>query len=315
MDWNYRESSSDKVREALVKVRANGHRGIGAPGLINYKWGPRAGADQLRNIDAFADAYLGQPDPSSLGVILTNWVPSRYIQNSIWDGFAYGAVAFNEGTATARSTAFRRFVERHYGAAWDEDWKQAFQTIYDAAPSVQDEPAALSTTLALKVPWSNDEQLAAVFRIPSPEQNPFTHLRSVLARLKPQVRKHLADFQSFALCVEALERTFSREAVVIEQLATKPLKREIITPLLQEIAEGDQALAAALSKDWDEGRFSDSAAKSELLYDLMPKDQLLLQWVQAAKYSASLANRPERFHQLLETAKSMQRLTDSQSKS
>jgi hypothetical protein len=73
--------------------------------------------------------------------------------------------------------------------------------------------------------------------------------------------------------------------------------------LLRKIAEDDRALAAALSKDWDKGRFPDSPAKSELLFDLQPKDQLLSQWVQAAKYSASLASHPDRFHQLLETAR------------
>jgi|GEM_PF-709936 len=303
MDWNYRETSSDKVREAFVKVRANGNRGIGAPGLINYKWGPRAGTGQLRNIDAYADAYLEQVDSSSLGVILTNWVPSRYVQNSIWDGFAYGAVAFNEGAATAQSAAFHRFVERHYEANWNEDWKEAFQTIYDAAPSVQERSSASSTGFPLKVPWSNDEQLAAAFRIASQGQNPFTQLRSVLVKLEPRVRKNLADFQSFALCVEALERTFWREAVVVEQIAKGSQKREARGTLLQGIAVRDQALVEALSKDWDKGRFADSAAKSELLFDLRPKDQLLLQWVQAAKYSASLASHPERFDQLLETAK------------
>ncbi len=303
MDWNYRETSSDRVREAFVKVRANGNRGIGAPGFINYKWGPRAGTDQLRNIDAYADAYLGQADPSSLGVILTNWVPSRYIQDSIWDGFAYAAVAFNEGTATAQNAAFRRFVKRHYGADWNEDWKEAFQTIYIAAPSVQEKHAIASTALPLKVPWSNDEELSAALRILPSGQNPFTHLRSLLAKLEPRVRKNLADFQSFALCVHALERTFWREAVVIDQIAKGPPKRETIDPLLRKIAEGDQALVNTLSKDWNKGRFPDSAAKSELLFDLQPKDQLLLQWVQAAKYSASLASSPDRFHQLLETAK------------
>jgi hypothetical protein len=303
MDWNYRETSSARIREAFLKVRANGNRGIGAPGLINYKWGPRAGTEQLRNIDAYADAYLEQVDPSSLGVILTNWVPSRYVQNSIWDGFAYGAVAFNEGTATAQSAAFRRFVERHYGATWSEDWKEAFQTIYDVAPAVQERSSASSTGLPLKVPWSDDEQLAASFRTQSTGQNPFARLCSMLVQLEPQVRKNLADFQSFALCVEALGRTFWREAAVIEQIAKEPLKRETIAPLLQRIADGDQALTAALSKDWDKGRFPDSAAKSELLFDLRPKDQLVLQWAQAAKYSASLASHPERFHQLLETAK------------
>ena len=303
MDWNYRETNSARIREAFLKVRANGNRGIGAPGLINYKWGPRAGTEQLRNIDAYAGAYLEQADPSSLGVILTNWVPSRYVQNSIWDGFAYAAVAFNEGTATAQSAAFRRFVERHYGASWNEDWKEAFQTIYDAAPSVQERSTASSAGLPLKVPWSNDEQLAAAFRNRPPGQNPFTRLQSVLAQLEPQVLKNLADFQSFSLCVEVLQRMFWREAVVIDQVAKEPQKREATDLLLQDIAKGDQALVEALSKDWDRGRFPDSPAKSELLSDLEPKDQLLLQWVQAAKYSASLASHPERFHQLLAMAK------------
>jgi hypothetical protein len=303
MDWNYRETSSARIREAFLKVRANGSRGIGAPGLINYKWGPRAGTEQLRNIDAYADAYLEQADPSSLGVILTNWVPSRYVQNSIWDGFAYGAVAFNEGTATAQSAAFRLFVEKHYGANWNEDWKEAFQTIYDVAPSVQERSSVPSTGFPLKVPWSNDEELAAAFRIRLPGQNPFTRLRSVLVQLEPQVRKNHADFQSFALCVEALERMFWREAVVIEQVAKESLNQDAVARLPQGVAEGDQALAGALSKDWDKGRFPDSAAKSELLFDLQPKDQLLVQWVQAAKYSASLASHPDRFHQLLETAR------------
>jgi hypothetical protein len=203
----------------------------------------------------------------------------------------------------AQSAALRRFVERHYGANWNEDWKETFQTIYDAAPAVQERSTASSAGLPLKVPWSNEEELAAAFRIQSPVQNPFPQLRSVIVKLEPEVRKNLADFQSFALCVEALERTLLREALVIEQITKEPLKRETTAPLLQKIAEGDQALVKALSKDWDRGRFPDSAAKSELLFDLSPKDQLLLQWVQAAKYSASLASHPERFHQLLETAK------------
>ena len=84
MDWNYWDNSSARIRETFLKVRDNGSRGIGAPALVNYKWGPRVGTEQLRNIDAYAEAYIEEPDPSSLGVILTNWVPSRYIQNSIW---------------------------------------------------------------------------------------------------------------------------------------------------------------------------------------------------------------------------------------
>src|SRR5579862_7185963 len=158
MDWNYWDTSVDKFHDALAKVKTNGSRGIGAPGLISYRWGARAGTDQLRNIDAFAQAYLGSDDPASLGVILTNWVPSRYVQNSIWDGFAYAAIAFHEGTAAAQTSALRRFVERHYGAEWSETWQQAFRLIYDAAPGFG-ENAPSSPSGRMPVPWSSDAEL------------------------------------------------------------------------------------------------------------------------------------------------------------
>ncbi len=58
MDWNYWDTSADKFHDALQQVKTHGARAIGAPGLISYRWGARAGTDQLRNIDAFAQAYL-----------------------------------------------------------------------------------------------------------------------------------------------------------------------------------------------------------------------------------------------------------------
>ena len=302
MDWNYRENSSGRIHETFAQVRANGSRGIGAPGLINYKWGTRAGTEQLRNIDAFADAYLGSNDAGSLGVILTNWVPSRYIQNSIWDGFAYAAVAFTDGTATAQTNAFRRFVERHYRAQWNEDWSEAFQIVYGSAPSVE-ESALARVGLVLPVPWSNDRQLAAALTNQSLLPNPFTRLRSLLLQVEPLVMKNLSDFQAFQLCAEYLERMFWREAVVAKQ-AAKPLDQETAGLLIQSIAARDAALAEALRKDWEEGRFRDSAARLEPVIGLEPKDQLLFQWERATAYSASLASHPDRFYQIMTSAKS-----------
>jgi Glycosyl hydrolase family 20, catalytic domain len=299
MDWNYSEVSSAKIQDAFLKIRANGSRAIGAPALIRYKWGPRAGSEQLRNIDAFSDCYLGSNDPGSLGVVLTNWVPSRYVQNSIWDGFAYAAVAFNQGAAAAQTSGLRRFVERHYQANWSETWEEAFQLIYDDAPYIEDGESSSWMGLRLPIPWSDDEQLAALLRDRSPRQNPFTQLRSLLVLLEPSVLKNLADFQAFELCVEYLERMFWREMVVIEHAARRPIEREITDQLIQNIAERDQALAEALSRDWDKGRPADSLAKSEPLFGLAPKDQLLFQWRRATAYSASLASHPDHFHQLI----------------
>ena len=306
MDWNYSDNNSARVRETLLKVVANGSRAIGAPGLVNYKWGARVGVEQLRNIDAYAEAYLAEDTPGSLGVILTNWVPSRYIQNSIWDGFAYAAVAFQQGTATAQTSGFHRFVEKHYGAEWNESWGHAFESIYAAAPSIKDRETASWMGLHLPVPWSSDEQLAALLKDGSPQPNPFTRLRSLLVELEPLVMKNLGDFQAFALSVEYLERMFWREAVILEHRAEKPQARDEADLLIKVIADHDQMLEEALSRDWDHGRSPLSRAKTELLPYLRPKDQMIFQWKQAAAYSASLARHPERFYQLMQATKSGQ---------
>lgn len=68
------------------------------------------------------------------------------------------------------------------------------------------------------------------------------------------------------------------KAVVIEHTAKQVIARETADLLIQSIAERDQALAEALSRDWDKGRPADSPTKSEPLFGLAPKDQLLFQW-------------------------------------
>ena len=297
MDWNYRDTNADQFRDTLAKIHANGLRGIGAPGLISYRWGPRAGSKSLRNIDAFADAYLAANDPASAGIILTNWIPSRYIQNSIWDGFAYAAVAFKDGAATAQNAGHRRFVERHYGAQWSEVWSEAFQLIYDEAPAFGESDA--SSTPRLPVPFSDEEHLTALLRKRSPRPNPFTHLRSLLVQLQPTVLKNLSDFRAFALSVEYLDTLFWREAVLLEKTAGKPIDREAAHALIQNIAERDRLLAETLAKDWDSGRSPVSAARNAPLFGFAPKDQLLFQWQRAADFSSSLALHPERFCALL----------------
>jgi len=302
MDWNYSETNPARIQEAYLKVRANGSRAIGAPALIRYLWGPRAGTQQLRNIDAFAESYHRAGDPACLGVVLTNWIPSRYLQNSIWDGFAYAAVAFKEGAANAQASGFRRFVEKHYGSSWSPTWEEVFRLLYDDAPYIEEGESSSWKGFPLIVPWSNDQQLSASLSKRPPRPNPYTQVRSLLGQLEPSVRKNLSDFQAFALCVEDLEAVFWRESVVIEK-TNQPITSETAAQLIQSIARRDQALLKALTEDWDRGRPADSPAKSEPLFGLMPKDQLLFQWTQAVRYSASLASNPEQFHRLLERAR------------
>ncbi|MFZ1014647.1 MAG: family 20 glycosylhydrolase [Terracidiphilus sp.] len=302
MDWNYWDTSADKFHDALVQVKAHGARAIGAPGLISYRWGARAGTNQLRNIDAFAQAYLETDDAGSLGVILTNWVPSRYVQNSIWDGFAYAAVAFNEGPATAPKSAFRRFVERYYRAEWSEDWGQVFQLIYDAAPGFGEHAPPAGMGLLMPVPWSTDAELQASLKNRTVDPNPFTRLHGLLGSLRSSVHANRSDFEAFVLCVEYLEVAFWRESVIQKRAGKGVIDRAGAGALMREIAARDQQLGAALSKTWDEGRFQDSPAKTKPLFGMQPKDQLVFQFACAAAYSASLSQHPDRFFRILESS-------------
>jgi Glycosyl hydrolase family 20, catalytic domain len=301
MDWQYSENSSAQVAEALKRVRANGSKGIGAPALICYKWGPRAGTEQLRNIDAFADAYLGAgagSNSGSLGMVLTNWIPSRYVQRSIWDGFAYAAVAMRQGTAVAQTSGLRRFVERHYGARWSAEWDEAMALIYDEAPHIEDRETREWMGMPLVVPWSTDAELKAALK-GGVGRNPCIRLRKLLEGLEPTVQKNADDFAAFALSVEAMELAVERVNAVVEPAQIGGMDEAAAAGLIAQIAAQDAAMVKRLTVDWDEGRSADAEAKTALVFGLHPKDELLYSWRQAAAYSAELARDPKRFYPML----------------
>ena len=257
------------------------------------------GSEQLRNIDAYAECYAEGNNAASLGVMLTNWVPTRYLQNSIWDGFAYAAVAFNMGTATAQTSAWRRFVEKHYGAKWSEMWDEVFPLIYDYAPCVKDRETASWMSPPLRVPWSSDEELKAVMADTMDRPNPYAELLHLLASVEGTVSRNKADFESFKLCVEYLGTVVWRETAVVKPARVGVIDEKADRALIESIAERDRKMAEALDKDWDDGRPAESPGKSEPVFYFRPKDALLYQWRRAAAYSTSLAADPERYFRLV----------------
>lgn len=274
MDWNYYTEDHTDLRGVAMKVLANGLRVMGAPGLIYSRWGPRPGVEQLRNIDAFADAYSGISDPRCLGLILTNWFPARYIQRSIWDGLAYAAVAFKEGSGQARSSGFRRFVEKHWGAQWNENWEKAFRTFYAIAPGRIDINLPGKPPAALPIPWSNEREFAAAFKSNASASEAFTELCSLLVLCEPHVRENIEDFEAFQLSARYLEGVFWRNAVLVEALQARSLTKESVSRLMTLIATRDRQLLGDLEKDWDAGRPADSVVKLEQVNLERPTDQL-----------------------------------------
>jgi hypothetical protein len=266
----------------------------------------------LRNIDAYAEAYLDSGKASgkaaqvsgsgaasnSLGVVLTNWIPSRYVQRSIWDGFAYAAVALGQGAAVAQTSGLRRFVERHYGAEWTAEWEEVMALMYDEAPQIEDRETREWMGMPLVVPWSTDAELKAAAK-DRKGSNPYVRLRSLLAVVEPRVRKNLGDFKAFALCAQSMECAVWRVDAVVDMAARGQGDTEKDSGRIREISARDAALVKALTADWDQGRPPDAEAKTELLYGLHPKDELLYTWRSAAAYSAELARRPKRFYEVV----------------
>ncbi len=245
-DWDYWSNDPAPVRARLDLARQKGFRMIGGPALHWFKWGPRVGTKQLANLDAYAEVFRPNEDNAALGIITTNWCPARFLRDAIWDGLAYAAVAMNDGADVARGTAFRRFVERHYGTEWSETWATVFSSLYAAAPSRQDDGL-----VRLLVPWSTPEELReAVEAAPLPPQ-PFEDILALLDRLKAKIRRNHADFAAFRLTVAYLAHLYWRQAAVNGQSA------ESLQSVLPEVSRRDVELAERLAADWRATRNGD----------------------------------------------------------
>lgn len=279
-DWEYAGTDPAPVAARLDLARDKGFRMLGGPALHWCKWGPRVGAAQLANIDAYADVVREGEDRASLGVITTHWLSSRHLRDAIWDGLAYAAVAMNEGGAVARATAFRRFVERHYGAEWTEVWAGVFSVIYAAAPTRQGD-----APVRLLVPWASAEDLQqAIVAAPLPPQ-PFAGLLDALDRLQSAVRRNPADFAAFRLTIAYLAHLYWRQAAV------GGLSGEALQAALAEVARRDAVLALQLAADWRATRAGDLLAGYAQLatWGFGPEDWLHGRFLAAARFTKEYA--------------------------
>jgi Glycosyl hydrolase family 20, catalytic domain len=298
MDWQYYVTDPKPIAEIALKAIGVGHCVIGAPAIISCRWGPRAGRSALENIDAYADAYKGIDDSRAFGVIVTNWVPCRYIQKSLWDTFAYAAVAIKEGSANARKSAFRRFIENHYGAEWNSDWSDVFTTYYNITPNRKScSPSWMRPVLP--VPWKSDEDLKSVIASEPGEVPPFTRLLSHLVYCKSWVRNNFDDFLAFELSAEYVEHLFWRQRVIGEEKRASSKTQAAATQLIQVIAERDARLLRRLDAAWNAGRPHDAPSKRQPVFNLRPGDQLLYTFRLAAEYSDSLSQSPDRFFRMM----------------
>lgn len=285
-DWQYSDASLEPVLARLKMGLQKGFRMIGGPAVC-WGRGPRPGTNQLRNIDAYVEAYGSISDERVLGVIVTNWEPTTYLQGSIWDGLAYAAWAMKWGADKARATAFPRFVEQQYGSVWDQDWAEVFDAVYELMPvRFVDKP------FPFIAPWSHEEEFKQTIKADRVFGSPFERLLTKLDRLQGRVQRNPADFASFRLAVAYLAHIYWRQDEVVRA------NREVrdMNPVLKEIARRDVAMATELTSDWATGRSGDPARQlnEASLWGFFPDDWLCGNFLQAAHYSHLLASGAER---------------------
>ena len=303
LDWEYADTDPITIAAMAERAIAKGFRIAGAPALQWARWGPRVGSDQLRNVDAFVDVYRTLQSPLALGVVVTNWVPSRYLQNAIWDSLAYAATAMSRGSTSAREETFVRFVRRHYEANWSAAWADVFRLLYGFMPPKR----YASGDIPFVVPWADEQALSAAVTHRLRLQPPFMELRASLERAAPAVRGNRMDFDALRLTVEYLEHITWRHRIVAvqaRQAASDPAEAE---DLIRDIAERDALIAAKLRQDWSAGRDPSGVDEADgpgrsAAFDLGPKERLVDHFLAAARFSGELARDPARFAGILRLA-------------
>lgn len=293
MDWQYYVTEPELPAQTAKQVMAAGLRVMGAPAIISCEWGPRPGEQTLRNLDAYSDAYRSLEDERCLGVIATNWTPTRYLQGSLWDAFAYAAVAMKDGGKAARSTAFRKFVESHYGAEWSDLWQRVFEIYYAITPNKHCTREWEGPRLP--VPWASDEELLKTLSSMPIDPSAYATLAARIRALTGQVTRNRVDLDSFALSAEYLWHILRRNKQLLEAASRQSFVGA--NAVIMHIADSDEEMVEKLTAEWNAGRYEDE--HSQPLYLFGPADTLVYRMQQAAEYSGKLQDDDERLRRLL----------------
>ena len=290
VDWEYSIENPDELKKYVERATRNGFRIIGAPALIWYKWGVRAGASQLRNIDAYAKVYNElKKNRKVLGLLLTHWCPWRYLSNSYFDILSYAGNSFTSGPSKTQEGGFRSFVENHYGAAWSQQWQQLYKQALDLPPT---QPGAqwieAYPRLHELIPYDSPKTLGETLRFNVSNFPDFTRFQGLLAHCESRVITHHEDFHAFRLSFDYIIHLHWRIQILHETL-NKHSGLFQIMELANTIARRDQQILQSLTAHWDSHRNANSPFK----HRLDGSQHILPLMANAAKFSARLARQPE----------------------
>jgi hypothetical protein len=250
MDWNYRETSKEKIDSIARSALKRGFSVIGCPGVSWCSWGTRVGALQFENINAYAEVYCNLDDPDNLGIILSNWVPKRYLQNSQWDTYTIAAEILKNRGNYKYMDAIPAFVKDHFGVAFNANWEKIYRTVYEQTPTF-----LCGEQDSLKfLPWSSERQIKDIVARKEPLQNHFGETVKLLSAYNDSVKLNRGDFDDFLLTLEFMDYCYTRQNELMKFAGSKNSNLKSAESFLKKTALADQNQLSVINLAWSNGR-------------------------------------------------------------
>jgi len=283
LDWEYNINKPEEIKPYIDRALEHGFKIVGCPAMFWGKWLLHIGVRQLKNITAWCELFRNSDNDNALGVIVTKWCPWRYLSNSYFDSAAYASVAFYEGYQKAADSAFKLFVEKHYGSDWNSDWKSLFALTGKFMLPRWKSSHPLEYPF-IQTPWNNESTLREALALPdtSIPAEEADYLLKLLDLCSKNLRKNNNDFEAFELSFKYYENIYSR--IVLLQEMTD----DNIAETIQRISEKDQQILNDIEKIWDRTRNPKSKMKHQHAPHTSAGQQIWVEMYQAAEFSSKL---------------------------
>lgn len=250
IDWNYWETNKMTIDSIANIVLNKGFKLIGCPAVSWCGWGPRVGELQFKNINAYAEVYGKLNNSSNLGIILSNWVPGRYLQNSQWDTYTIAAEIIRNNGNYNYMDAIPAFIKNHYGAKSNSSWEKIYKTVYEETPQWM----CGHNSNFIFFPWSSEKEIKDIMLKDKNLENKFSDVANLLTVCRDSVLKNKGDFDDFLLSIEFIAYNYNRQNNLLIFANSQKTDLKSVDIYLKKLALEDQNLLSKINSAWSLGR-------------------------------------------------------------
>ncbi len=285
-EWNYWEADSAVVDRVAQKLIAKGFKVIGCPAVSWCKWGARIGEEQFRNISAYSSVYSALDPAHNLGIILTNWVPQKYLQYSQWDTYAIAMDILRRKGYFDLEEAIPGVVNQLFGVKCDPVWMNIFEMLYANIPQ-----SNCADADSLKFfPWSDSIQVRSLISRKHLLDNSFLKINKLLLSKRREIRMNKNVFEDILVTVNFLGYLIDRQNAIVKFADTSPVDAESVQSFFKKVASEDKRYRMMMKTAWLKGR--------RAMTDEYDKDYMY-SFVKATDFSKKVAENPSVFLEIL----------------